>query len=449
MTHVLYAFANVSASGECVSTNAADDQVNFPELLKFKQQNPKVMTLISVGGAANSPNFSAGTGTDAARQKLAESCVAFMKQNGFDGIDIDWEYPTAQEKQNFTELLIELRRRLDAKGGADKRPYLLTIAAPAGASNLRNIDLGQIHPHLDWINLMAYDFALPSRKVADFCAPLKSYDPAIGKHATSNVDAAVQAYLRAGVPSDKLVVGTHFAGIGWQGVPNTNNGLYQTNTGPAKGSWDAAGALPTGSFDYKDITAHYLTTYPRFWHADAQVPWLYSASTGIMISYEDPQSLGVKANYVLTNQLGGIMIWELSADDAQHSLVKAIAGLFAPSTGAMALTLTLNQAALTNVDDAAGRWQFECGKVLENQREVGEYASSKRVVFTGTDTLNKAMLTLTIFFSGERPPGNITLQGDHDFNSGKEIGSVSAASAPFSSHIGKQFSRVGGTLTIQ
>jgi chitinase len=56
------------------------------------------------------------------------------------------------------------------------------------------------------------------------------------------------------------------------------------------------------------------------------VPWLYSAATGIMISYEDPESLAFKANYTLSNALGGVMIWELGADDARHTLLDALTG---------------------------------------------------------------------------------------------------------------------------
>lgn len=115
----------------------------------------------------------------------------------------------------------------------------------------------------------------------------------------------------------------------------------------------------------------------------------------------------------------------------------------------MALTLTLKREALTNVDDAAGTWQFEGGEVFEQERLVAHYASAKRVIFQGTDAQNTAMLTVTIFFLGEQPPENITLQGDHDFNSGNEIGSVSAASTAFAIHIGQQFSRVGDILQIQ
>ena len=115
----------------------------------------------------------------------------------------------------------------------------------------------------------------------------------------------------------------------------------------------------------------------------------------------------------------------------------------------MALTLTLSTEALTTVEDAAGNWQFEGGRVLEDQKLVGNFAATKRFVFKGTDAQNVAILTLTIFFLGQQPPENITLQGDHDFNVGTEIGSVSAASAAFASYIGKHFSRVGDILRIR
>ena len=114
----------------------------------------------------------------------------------------------------------------------------------------------------------------------------------------------------------------------------------------------------------------------------------------------------------------------------------------------MALTLTLERTVLNNVDDAAGRWQFEGGRVFEDKRDVGFYASTKRVVFGATDAQNTAMLTLEMFFLPNKPPQNIVLQGSRDFNSGEEIGSVSAASASQAAHIGKQFKRVGNVVTI-
>lgn len=325
LTCVNYAFAGVSADNECVSVKPADDNVNFPQLVQLKRQYPNLRTLISIGGASHSIYFPSAASFDAARQAFAKSSVQFMLKNGFDGIDIDWEYPTAGQKQNFTALLAELRRQLDAQGAADGQRYMLTIAAPARSHYYDNLELNLIPSLLDWINLMSYDFAVPSSNLTDFVAPLNSYDPAIAKHAAANVAASVQGYLNAGVPGNKLVLGTHFVGTGWQGVADANNGLYQENAGPAPGTWDADGGAPSGSFGYQDLTQNYLSNYSRNWHDEAKVPWLYSPDTGTFISYEDTQSLQLKAGYVTGNQLGGIMIWHLGADDDRHSLVYAIA----------------------------------------------------------------------------------------------------------------------------
>lgn len=113
----------------------------------------------------------------------------------------------------------------------------------------------------------------------------------------------------------------------------------------------------------------------------------------------------------------------------------------------MALTYTLVRECLNNVEDVAGRWQVEGGQVLQGKRKVANYSSVKRVS-CGTQEQNTAMLWLTLFFLKGKPPENMTLHGAHDFNSGGEIGSVSAASPAFATHIGKQFKRVVNTLTV-
>jgi hypothetical protein len=112
------------------------------------------------------------------------------------------------------------------------------------------------------------------------------------------------------------------------------------------------------------------------------------------------------------------------------------------------LVLTLKRSVLQNVDDPVGRWQYTGGKVLVRRRHVGYYIIVKRVVFGATSPQNTASVTITVFFKGKKPPQNITLQGSHDFNSGRQVGSVSAASTQFSGLIGAAFSRAGNTLKI-
>jgi hypothetical protein len=111
------------------------------------------------------------------------------------------------------------------------------------------------------------------------------------------------------------------------------------------------------------------------------------------------------------------------------------------------LTYTLHQDCLNNVDDPGMRWQIEGGKVLANGKHVADYSSVKRAS-CGTTEQNTAQLWVTLFFPGGKPAENISLLGAHDFNSGDQIGSVSAASSAFSAYIGAQFRRAANTLTI-
>jgi chitinase len=322
LTHVIYAFAGVSSGGQCVSQSPHEDKTNFPQLFQLKQNYPTLKTLISVGGANQSANFPCATDSPTARRTLAQSCVQFMKKNGFDGIDIDWEFPAAAETQSFTDLLRELRHALDEQGTADSQHYLLTIAAPAGPEHYQYIDLPQTHPLLDWINLMTYDFYTTASKRTNFVAPLYAspFNPESSR-STHCVDAAVKAYLAACVPPEKIVMGVRFVATSWKGVADINNGLYQTDDGAGPGTWDEAGSL-----GYQDLEHNYFGGYSQFRSNECKVPWLYNPGADIMISYEDPGSLREKTKYAAANQLGGIMIWELAADDEQHSLLNAIAG---------------------------------------------------------------------------------------------------------------------------
>jgi chitinase len=351
LTHVNYAFAKISDAGECTlfdkyaaveKTYPGDKEDgslhgNFRQLQLLKEKHPHLKTLLSVGGWTLSGPFSDVARTAESRAKLAKSCVQVMTRYSFDGLDIDWEYPVSgglesnktrpEDKQNYTLLLTELRKQLDTQGETDRKRYLLTIAAPAGPANIANFELDKMAPLLDWLNLMAYDFHGGWSAKTNFAAPLylASADPAPDgtPERKYSVDHAVKAYIAAGVPRTKIVVGMPFYARGWGGVGKVNNGLYQAHARELpKGTWEQ------GVWDYKDLSANYIGKFKRYWNDEAKAPWLFDADKGVMITYDDPESLRIKAEYVRAEGLGGAMIWELSGDDKESSLLKAIrAGL--------------------------------------------------------------------------------------------------------------------------
>ena len=276
---------------------------------------------MSVGGWTLSGEFSDIALTDARREAFVADCVQLMVDYGFDGIDVDWEYPVGgglvsgrpEDTGNYTLLMEEFREQLDALGG----DHPLSIAAPASLQGIANLDPAGLADSLDWINVMAYDFVGSWSDVTDLHAPL--YMLAGGEEAGDG-DSALWALLDAGVPASKLVLGVPYYGRAWSGVGAASGGLHQSYTGTPWGTWES------GLFDYDHLTEDILTDpgYTRRWSDDALSPWLYSAAEGVMISYEDEESLGHKVDYVVTNDMGGIMFWELSADTDDHDLTGLI-----------------------------------------------------------------------------------------------------------------------------
>jgi chitinase len=112
-------------------------------------------------------------------------------------------------------------------------------------------------------------------------------------------------------------------------VKDINHGLFQPHTAKPPRAPAAARDDGGAGFAWRTLAAHYLDKGPtRYFHEQARVPWLFDAKTGLFVTYDDPESLRLKAEYARDQKLGGVMIWELSHDDDRHSLLDALhAGL--------------------------------------------------------------------------------------------------------------------------
>lgn len=343
LTHIFYAFALIDNSGavvlgdRCVDVGAcargqplpAQPAGNLGELRKLKAKNPHLKLAISIGGWGGSARFSDAALTAASRSRFAQSAIDLFIRRWpglFDGIDIDWEFPVQGglkgnierpvDKRNFTLLLAELRRQLDEQGRTDSRHYELTIAASARPSEIANLEPTQIAPLLDFINVMTYDYHT-NGPIAHFNSPLfaAKNDPT----PALNVDASMRAFQQAGVPPQKLLIGIPFFARAYGKVPRANAGLFQPSPGLPRDWRESDG-------DWRRLVRTRLNDprYVRRWEPSAKVPWLYDALNGTWITYDDPQSVRAKVDYMREQSLGGVFIWELGADDGQ--LMRAIAG---------------------------------------------------------------------------------------------------------------------------
>jgi chitinase len=196
---------------------------------------------------------------------------------------------------------------------------LLTVASTGYRNHLNDLSLQEMSDVLDWFNLMGYDFNEMQPKRTSHHSGLFAWSTTSKIDADAikyaNSDAAVQWYIEHGVPPEKIVLGIPFYGQIWANVPDENNGLYE----PYKGRPGEEGTL-----SYRELEQNYLPVYTRHWDDQVKVPWLYKKETKIMISYEDPESIAVKAKYVIQKHLGGMMFWDLGQDDSRSTLLSAI-----------------------------------------------------------------------------------------------------------------------------
>jgi chitinase len=342
ITHINYAFAKIengkiaiydswAATGKPFGEDTWDTPLkgNFGQLIKYKKLYPKVKTLISVGGWSQSMHFSDVALTDSSRKVFSDSCVDFIRQYQFDGVDIDWEYPVGgglagnknrpEDKQNFTLLLKQLRASLDVAGAVDGKRYLLTIAAPAGYSIIANIEPDKYNQYLDFVNLMTYDYNGGWNTVTNHVSPLfaNPSDPSSAENKEKyNTDWTVREYIRLGVPSYKLNIGVPYYSYGWKDVTGGTNGLFGNANGSPMGIWnDGSGASGNNPFYYiKDVLEAPGSGFIKHRDNYSQVPYLWNPTTKVLYTYDDEVSIQNKCEYVKKHNLGGMMFWELSGD---------------------------------------------------------------------------------------------------------------------------------------
>jgi chitinase len=321
VTHINYAFANLNDKGEVIIGDPLAEGRALGPLSQLKRKNKELKTLISIGGWTWSKKFSDSALTEESRALFADSVAEFVYKHGFDGADIDWEYPTGQgnagnierpeDPKNFVLLLRKTREKLDALGKEQNKHYLLTIATQAHPRFVEGIDMKQVAEICDWINIMAYDYNGTWNKTNGhhaglFGDPLDKSD----WKGFGNVDAGVALHLKAGVPAKKLVVGVPFYGRSWKGCPPEKNGLYKECAGAGPGTWE------DGVLDFHDLEAKYIDKngFKRFWSEAAKAPYLYEPSKGIFITYDDAESMQHKVEYIKKKGLAGAMFWEITAD---------------------------------------------------------------------------------------------------------------------------------------
>jgi chitinase len=375
LTHLFYAFGNVrtSPAPACAIADTWADYVspylpsvngipysgplygNFAAIQQLKALHPNLKVVMSLGGASavNTAAFVSAAGTAAGRRALVSSCIN-MFVNGniaagitapglFDGFNIDWEFPTATDTQNFTALLTEFRSQLNALSKTTGKQYSLSFDGPAGAQNYINIDLKNAAKQVDFITIDGYNYSGSWVTQTNDASPLfdSHQDPLFGQDL--DINDTVDAYLKAGVPPSKYTMGLPLYAAGWTGVPNANHGLYQNSTGPspvllANGTGlcsDLSGNTPgcdtlltPGLLTYSTLSTLTSNGYKNYFDPQRIAVSLYDRTSGTFYTYDDPATAFLKMIYLdlkVPGGLGGAYVWAVKDDDASGTMVKTMA----------------------------------------------------------------------------------------------------------------------------
>ncbi|MCC0091046.1 glycosyl hydrolase family 18 protein [Aeromonas veronii] len=294
---------------------------NFGALMALKQAYPDLKILPSVGGWTLSDPFYF-LGDKSKRDTFVASVKEFLQTwKFFDGVDIDWEYPGGQganpklgspsDGATYVTLMKELRAMLDELESQTGRKYELTSAVGAGYDKIEDVDYRAAQQYMSHIFMMTYDYngAWSNTELGHqtnlYAA---SWDP----NTKYTTDKAVNLMLAQGVDPGKLVVGAAMYGRGWTGVTGYqgNNPFTGKATGKVKGTWE------DGVVDYRDIVNNRMGSgWEKSYDEVAEAPYLFKASTGDLITYDNDRSVKAKGQYVLANKLGGLFSWEIDADN--------------------------------------------------------------------------------------------------------------------------------------
>ncbi|KAF9891872.1 hypothetical protein FE257_003357 [Aspergillus nanangensis] len=333
LTHINFAFAFFHPTTFHIIPMSANDESLYPQFTGLKSIKPSLKTWIAVGGwsfndATNSPNtqtaFSDMASSAANRRTFINSLIHFMQTWGFDGVDLDWEYPGADDRggvpdntANFVALLRDMKNAVQGR-------YGISVTLPASYWYLRWFDLQAMQQHVDFFNIMTYDI----HGVWD--ASNKNPGPYVRPHSNiTEIKLGLDLLWRNNVGPSRVNFG-----LGWYGrsftlkdpTCNKPDCIFSYSGKPGECT-DSSGTLSNSEI-LRIIKKNNLT--PTL-DAGAAVKWI-SWDTNQWVSYDDGETIQMKIAEANKLCLGGVLIWAVDLDDLDHTSSNDMLGI-GPANG--------------------------------------------------------------------------------------------------------------------
>lgn len=340
LTHVNFAFAYIDPATLQVTAMDSDTPTSLfattTDIKNLKSGGSTLEVFVSIGGWTFSDN---GTATQSVfpdvaadadkRQEFADNLVSFMSRYGFDGVDIDWEYPGApdrgglqeQDAANFVALLRTLRSTFLASARGN---YGLSFTIPTSYWYLRWFDVPGMLAYADWANMMSYDL----HGIWDAHNPIGSI---VQSHTNlTEIKLAADLLWRNNVPPGQVVLGIGFYGRSFQLEDSSCSSPGCAFSGPAKAGECTNSAGTLAYFEIMDIVQDQQSRIVHDEEAAANYI-VFGDNNDQWVSYDDKTTMQQKVEWANSVGLGGVMIWSVDQDDADFSALEGLLGRDLPS----------------------------------------------------------------------------------------------------------------------
>ncbi|XP_030275418.1 chitinase, acidic.1 [Sparus aurata] len=314
-THVIYSLATINSFNQ-LSPIEWNDEQQYGSLNSLKNVNPALKTLLSVGGTVNGMSpFISMVAKPESRAAFIRSAISYLRTHNFDGLNLAWEYPghngsPQTDRERFSLLVQELSKAFEDDAKENRMTQLLLSASVAAFRPTidKAYEVNKIALHLDFINVMTYDFHGSWEAATGHNSPLFPSPVDSGSHIHHNINSSLSHWLSLGAPAEKLLLGFPTYGRTFR-LSTGATGLGAPANGPA----DAGPYTRTDGFwSYYEI-CDYIPSATIGWIPQQKVPYATYGSS--WVGYDDMKSYSSKVQWMTTNNLGGAHVWTLDMDD--------------------------------------------------------------------------------------------------------------------------------------
>ncbi|KAF9923654.1 hypothetical protein FBU30_006269 [Linnemannia zychae] len=326
LDYVMFAFVYFDDYYRLYPADASDEDLYF-EINRLKMSTA-TRVMISIGGwsfthpehhhddRSTKHRFKRMIQSSESRQVFIKSCIDFCLFYGFDGVDIDYEYPDYEDRIAVTALFREMRAAFESEASG----LVLSLAGAAFQEGIQGFELGKVAAYTDFIMIMAYELygPLESSNIVNIHTTLIQMPKENrGGH---SVQGAIEMYLDYDVPRNKIVVGLALYGKTFV-LTNTRNIRPGQATFKTRG--DPTACIDTsGDIAYNELaplihphTKDQASKVTPLWDNDAKAFYFVYGNRGDnWVGYDDRPSIDLKLQMVTEQRLAGVMWWSLDQD---------------------------------------------------------------------------------------------------------------------------------------